>query len=64
MKKCNEKMEIYSRVVGYYSPTNRWNNGKQEEFAQRKTFDINKSLDKIQNEEKNENNPEKSHNCE
>jgi hypothetical protein len=29
---------IYSRVVGYFSPTNMWNPGKVSEFRNRKTF--------------------------
>lgn len=32
--------EVYSRVVGYHSPTSHWNNGKKEEFAQRETFSV------------------------
>lgn len=31
--------EVYSRVVGYLRPVDQWNNGKQEEFKQRRTFD-------------------------
>lgn len=34
------KCEIYSRVVGYLSPVSEWNNGKKEEFEQRKTYNI------------------------
>ncbi len=34
-----QKCEVYSRVVGYLSPVNRWNNGKKSEFNERKTFD-------------------------
>lgn len=34
---------IYSRVVGYFQPTNQWNKGKKEEFSERKPY----SLDKI-----------------
>ncbi len=34
------KCEIYSRVVGYLSPVNRWNNGKKSEFDQRQTFTV------------------------
>lgn len=34
-----QKCEVYSRVVGYLSPVNRWNNGKKAEFEDRKTFD-------------------------
>ena len=33
------KCEVYSRVVGYLSPVSSWNNGKKEEFKQRKTYD-------------------------
>jgi len=30
--------EVYSRITGYIRPINNWNNGKQEEFKERKTF--------------------------
>ncbi|MEM5853156.1 MAG: ribonucleoside triphosphate reductase [Candidatus Aenigmatarchaeota archaeon] len=36
---CNSETEVYSRVVGYLRPVDQWNEGKQEEFKQRKTFD-------------------------
>jgi len=29
---------IYSRVVGYMQPTNQWNDSKEQEFKNRKTF--------------------------
>lgn len=32
------KCEVYSRVVGYLRPVNQWNEGKQEEFCDRKVF--------------------------
>ncbi len=35
---CDTTTEIYSRVVGYLRPVQQWNNGKQCEFAMRKTF--------------------------
>ena len=35
-----QRCEVYSRVVGYLSPTNRWNNGKKAEFSDRKTFNV------------------------
>jgi len=38
---CNHKTEVYSRVVGYYRPVQQWNQGKQAEYAQRKTFKVN-----------------------
>ena len=28
--------EVYSRVVGYYRPVQNWNDGKKEEFRERK----------------------------
>jgi anaerobic ribonucleoside-triphosphate reductase len=36
-------VECYSRVVGYFRPIQQWNDGKQEEFRQRKTMS-NKNL--------------------
>jgi len=32
--------EVYSRVVGYLRPVQAWNRGKQQEFAERKVFQI------------------------
>ena len=40
MSKCGLKTEIYSRVVGYFRPTENWNRGKLEEFKERKKFII------------------------
>ena len=37
---CGEKCEVFSRVVGYISPVNQWNEGKTEEFKMRKTFAV------------------------
>jgi len=36
---CQANCEVYSRVVGYLRPVDQWNDGKQAEFAMRKTFD-------------------------
>ena len=33
--------EIYSRVVGYYRPVGQWNKGKQSEFGDRVTYEVN-----------------------
>jgi len=38
-KEKTTECEVYSRVVGYLRPVNQWNSGKQQEFADRKTFD-------------------------
>jgi ribonucleoside-triphosphate reductase len=32
---CQEETDVYSRVVGYLRPVNRWNDGKREEFSLR-----------------------------
>ncbi|MCX8164525.1 MAG: hypothetical protein N3D14_03945 [Aquificaceae bacterium] len=37
---CGKPTEVYSRVVGYYRPVQRWNRGKQEEFCQRLEYII------------------------
>ena len=42
MAKCSEMCEIYSRVTGYYRPIANWNKGKQEEFRERKPFEVKK----------------------
>lgn len=34
------KCEVYSRVVGYLRPVNQWNQGKRQEFNDRKVFKI------------------------
>ena len=38
--KCGGETEVYSRVVGYLRPVKQWNEGKQQEFKQRKTFHV------------------------
>lgn len=37
---CGKPTEVYSRITGYYRSINNWNIGKQEEFRERKTYDI------------------------
>ena len=32
--------EVYSRVVGYLRPVSAWNEGKQQEFHDRRTFTV------------------------
>ena len=45
MSKCNQKCEVYTRIVGYHRPVQNWNVGKREEFKDRKEFSLNKSLE-------------------
>ncbi|MDD4818137.1 MAG: anaerobic ribonucleoside-triphosphate reductase [Victivallaceae bacterium] len=44
MAKCGEKCEIYSRVCGYFRPVSNWNRGKQAEFSDRVTFNVEKAV--------------------
>ena len=37
---CGEATEVYSRITGYYRPIANWNDGKTQEFKDRKTYDI------------------------
>lgn len=37
--KCGGDTEIYSRVVGFYTPVSRWNKGKVQEFSMRNTYE-------------------------
>lgn len=41
---CGEKTETYSRITGYYRPVQAWNDGKAQEFKDRKTYDIANSV--------------------
>ncbi|MBS7008924.1 ribonucleoside triphosphate reductase [Anaerostipes sp.] len=36
---CGEKTEVYSRITGYYRPVQNWNDGKQQEYKERKLYD-------------------------
>jgi ribonucleoside-triphosphate reductase (formate) len=36
-----QKTTVFSRIVGYLRPVEQWNEGKREEFKQRKIFDRN-----------------------
>ena len=40
---CGEKTEVYSRITGYYRPVQNWNEGKTEEFKERKLYDLSTS---------------------
>ena len=33
-----QKCEVYSRVVGYIRPVQQWNNGKKQEYKERKEY--------------------------
>ena len=37
---CGKKTEVYSRITGYYRPVQNWNDGKTQEFKQRKEYEL------------------------
>ncbi len=41
--KCGAITEVYSRITGYYRPVKNWNDGKTQEFKDRKVYDIGRS---------------------
>ena len=41
--KCGKKAEVYSRITGYYRPVQNWNDGKTQEYKNRKLYDIDNS---------------------
>ncbi|MBQ7278856.1 MAG: ribonucleoside triphosphate reductase, partial [Clostridia bacterium] len=41
---CGQKTEVYSRITGYYRPVQNWNDGKAQEFKDRKVYNIGNSV--------------------
>ena len=41
---CGANAEVYSRITGYYRPVQNWNDGKSQEYRQRKTYNIANSV--------------------
>ncbi len=37
---CGKTTEVYSRITGYYRPVQNWNDGKAQEFKERKVYDV------------------------
>ncbi|MCQ2415716.1 MAG: ribonucleoside triphosphate reductase [Lachnospiraceae bacterium] len=40
---CGKKAEVYSRITGYYRPVQNWNDGKSQEYKDRREYDVNSS---------------------
>ncbi len=40
---CGENAEVYSRITGYYRPVQNWNDGKTQEYKERKVYNMNSS---------------------
>ncbi|MBQ2154384.1 MAG: ribonucleoside triphosphate reductase, partial [Oscillospiraceae bacterium] len=43
---CGKPTEVYSRITGYYRPVQNWNDGKAQEFKDRKVYDVGASYAK------------------
>lgn len=41
---CKAKTEVYSRITGYYRPVQNWNDGKLQEYKNRRTYDMKNSV--------------------
>ena len=41
---CGATTEVYSRITGYYRPVQNWNDGKSQEYKDRKVYDISRSV--------------------
>ncbi len=41
---CGGQTEVYSRITGYYRPVQNWNDGKAQEFKDRKEYEIGHSV--------------------
>ncbi len=37
---CGGSAEVYSRITGYYRPVQNWNDGKSQEYKERKEYDV------------------------
>ena len=40
---CGETAEVYSRITGYYRPVQNWNEGKTQEYKERREYVIDRS---------------------
>ncbi len=41
---CGQETEVYSRITGYYRPVKNWNDGKAQEYKDRKVYNIETSV--------------------
>ncbi|MBQ8869036.1 MAG: ribonucleoside triphosphate reductase [Oscillospiraceae bacterium] len=41
---CGNNTEVYSRITGYYRPVQNWNDGKTQEYKDRKVYDVENSV--------------------
>ena len=53
--KCGARTEVYSRITGYYRPVQNWNEGKAQEFKDRRLYDVLSELDSAISSKSDEN---------
>ncbi len=41
---CGKKTEVYSRITGYYRPVQNWNDGKAQEYKDRRLYNVGRSV--------------------
>ncbi len=44
---CGTNTEVYSRITGYYRPVQNWNDGKAQEFKDRRLYDQGIAMTKV-----------------
>jgi ribonucleoside-triphosphate reductase len=52
---CDTKTEVYSRITGYYRPIQNWNEGKVQEYKDRKLYNIENFITKNQSKTNSDN---------
>ncbi len=57
---CGKKAEVYSRITGYYRPVQNWNEGKSQEYKNRKIYTILSEEQKGSGKSETEENVQKS----
>ena len=41
---CGNKTEVYSRITGYYRPVQNWNDGKSQEYKERRAYNAARAI--------------------
>ena len=60
---CEKRTEVYSRITGYYRPVQNWNDGKMQEWKERKVYDPDTSVLVRQGVRQPEEEAEQEQNC-
>ncbi len=60
---CGEKTEVYSRITGYYRPVQNWNDGKSQEYKDRRVYNAASSMARHANDKKRADTAEACEEC-